>query len=52
MKRTSRLPHNAGDYETAMKVDAANITDNFWIKKDRDSRTYEDIEFKRKRYSR
>lgn len=46
VKRSSRLSHNAGDYETAMKVDAANITDNFWIKKNGDNRTYEDIEFK------
>lgn len=47
VKRISRLSHNAGDYETAMKVDAANITDNFWIKKDGDSRAYEDIVFKK-----
>lgn len=40
------LSRNASDYDTAMKVDAASIIDNYWVKKDGDSRSYQDVLFK------
>lgn len=41
------LSKNAAAYETAMKVDAAAITDNFWVKDKQDLRTYKEIVFRR-----
>ncbi len=47
VKSVQGLSKNASDYVTAMKVDAATITDNYWVKDSRDTRSYEDIVFKK-----
>lgn len=45
IKAVMGLSRTASDYMAAMKVDAATITDNFWVKDENDERTYEDIAF-------
>lgn len=47
VKSMQGLSKNASDYVTAMKVDVATITDDYWIKGDSDTRTYEDIAFRK-----
>lgn len=46
LKSKYGLSKTASDYAAAMKMDAAKITDNFWVKDESDGRTYEDIRFK------
>lgn len=46
LKSKYGLSRTASDFASAMKMDAAKITDNFWVKGENDSRTYEDIKFK------
>lgn len=46
LKRIMGLSSYADDDITALKMDAANITDNYWIKKSSDSRCYDDIRIK------
>lgn len=45
LKSVQGLSKLAADYDTAMKVDAAVITDNYWIRQEQDSRIYQDIVF-------
>ena len=47
VKARQRLSKTASDYETAMKMDAATITDDFWVKDETDKRTWQEIEFRR-----
>lgn len=47
VKSVQGLSKNASDYVTAMKVDAATITDDYWIKDSNDTRSYEDIMFQK-----
>lgn len=47
VKSRQGLSKNATDFDTAMKVDAAAITDNFWVRDEKDERTWKDIEFRR-----
>lgn len=47
VKSRQGLSKNAAAYETAMKVDAATVTDNFWVKDEADPRTYEDVIFRK-----
>ena len=49
VKGYQRLSKTAGDYQTAMKVNAAVITDNFWVK-DSDAIAYEDVLFHKNEY--
>ena len=46
VKGYQRISKTAGDYQTAMKVNAAVITDNFWVS-DCDSLAYEDVVFRK-----
>ena len=43
LKKIHGLSRMASDYDTAMKYNAACITDNFWVRKD--SETWEDVRF-------
>lgn len=45
LKSVQGLSKLAADYDTAMKVDAAVITDNYWIGREQDIRQYKDIVF-------
>lgn len=47
VKSRQGLSKNAAALETAMKMDAAAITDNFWVKAETDKRTYQDILFRK-----
>lgn len=47
VKSVQGLSKNASDYVTAMKVDAATITDNYWIKDSKDARCYQDVMFQK-----
>lgn len=49
VKGYQRISKTAGDYQTAMKVNAAVITDNFWVS-DCDSLAYEDVIFSKNEY--
>ena len=49
VKGYQRISKTAGDYQTAMKVNAAVITDNFWVS-DCDSLAYEDVVFRKNEY--
>ena len=49
VKGYQRISKTAGDYQTAMKVNAAVITDNFWVS-DCDSLAYEDVIFRKNEY--
>lgn len=40
VKSVQGLSKNASDYITAMKVDAATITDDYWIKDSNDTRSF------------
>lgn len=46
LKSKYGLSKTASDFAAAMKMDAAKITDNFWVKDESDKRSYEDIRFK------
>lgn len=46
LKSKYGLSKTASDFAAAMKMDAAKITDNFWVKDENDERTFEDIRFK------
>lgn len=46
LKSKYGLSKTASDFAAAMKMDAAKITDNFWVKGENDKRSYEDIRFK------
>lgn len=49
LKRAMGLSSYAADEVTSLKMDAANITDNYWIKTPNDVRNYEDVRIKRDR---
>ncbi len=49
VKGCQGLSKRADDYQTAMKVNAAVITDNFWVK-DSESLAYEDVVFQKNEY--
>ena len=50
VKREFGLSRMADDYQTVNAIDAASITDNYWIKAEDDPRTYDDIKFYKNDY--
>ena len=52
LKRASGLSLTASDFDSAMRSNAACITDNFWVRREGEELTWEDVKFRDDRYYR